>query len=45
MYNPLNLVYVCPVRADEKIAFTTIHIELVKFVCSAIVLMNLDVIR
>ena len=38
-------MYVCPVRADEKIAFTTIHIELVKFVCSAIVLMNLDVIR
>jgi len=35
---------VCSVLSDEKIAFTTIDILLVTFVCSVIVLMNLDVI-
>jgi hypothetical protein len=35
---------VCSVLSDEKTAFTTIDILLVMFVCSVIILMNLDVI-
>jgi hypothetical protein len=35
---------VCSVLSDDKIAFATINILLVTFVCSVIVLMNLDVI-